>query len=278
MKVKKGINPNFRYEKYYWQRGHRFVVGVDEVGRGAFAGPIVVGAVTFSPAPQIKNWTKNILSLGINDSKLLNPRKRQELAKEIKKNCLWAISEIGVTAINNVGIGKATSMAIRKVIAELISKICRLQAPDSKQILIKEYKALNKKNLKFENWELEISKRTTFVLLDTFHIKYLRGVGLHRQKAIKSGDRKSISIAAASIVAKVHRDKLMQGLAKKYKLYEWGRNKGYGTRQHLEAIKKYGVCRLHRRQFVKTYFGKSKINIKHRYYCAMELQEKRCVS
>ncbi|MBU3957189.1 hypothetical protein KKI19_02890 [Patescibacteria group bacterium] len=112
-----------------------------------------------------------------------------------------------------------------------------------------------------------------FVLVDYFYIPYLRGLGLKnprkippvagsrgRQKPIKNGDQKSFSIAAASILAKVHRDKIMRSLGRKprYKVYGWGRNKGYGTKFHQRAIKKYGLTRCHRRQFIETWKEKSK--------------------
>ncbi len=86
--------------------------------------------------------------------------------------------------------------------------------------------------------------------MDAFHVKYISGVGLANQKAIIGGDGKSISIAAASIVAKVYRDKLMATLGRGFVQYGWGRNKGYGTKFHQEGIRKNGLCEFHRRDFV----------------------------
>ena len=91
-------------------------------------------------------------------------------------------------------------------------------------------------------------------MVDAFHVKYIPGIGLKRQKAIVKGDGKSISIAAASILAKVHRDRLMSKLGAQYKKYHWNTNKGYGTTEHREAIRKFGITRLHRRLYVKNYF------------------------
>jgi len=219
--------PDFSYEKRLWKKGFRFVVGVDEVGRGAFAGPVVVGAIIFPPISFTR--TKRSLQIdeaskidGINDSKLLKPRLREQLAREIKKKVLaWDVTEVGVSVINRIGIGKATAKAMRKTISDLARKGF---PPD-------------------------------FVLVDYFYISYLRGLGLKSQKAIKHGDQKSFSIAAASILAKVHRDKIMRSLARKprYKVYGWGRNKGYGTKLHQKAILKYGLTRLHRKQFIETW-------------------------
>ena len=130
---------------------------------------------------------------------------------------MWGVGEVGVGVINKVGIGRATQMAMRKAL--------RRFAPQGK----------------------------VFLLVDAFHIKYLRGIGLKNQKAIIHGDQKSISIAAASILAKVYRDNLMRKLAKIHPQYGWGRNKGYGTKEHQKAIIKYGLTRLHRKKFVETF-------------------------
>lgn len=157
---------------------------------------------------------------GINDSKLLKPRFREQLTKEIKKKALaWDMTETGVSVINRKGIKKATEKAMRKTISDLAREG---YPPD-------------------------------FVLVDYFYIPYLRRLGLKNQKAIKNGDQKSFSIVAASILAKVQRDKIMRSLSRKYPQYGWGRNKGYGTKFHQQAILRYGLTRFHRKQFVETW-------------------------
>ena len=95
-----------------------------------------------------------------------------------------------------------------------------------------------------------------FVLIDGFHIKYLPG-GLKKQKGIIKGDRICLSIASASILAKVYRDNLMNKIAHKrvYEKYCWERNKGYGTLEHRKAILKYGISRMHRKQFVESFIS-----------------------
>jgi len=221
--------PDFRYEKKAWRRGFKYVAGVDEVGRGAWAGPIVAGAVVFAPAPQIKNLKFKIENseVKIDDSKRLGPREREKAALWIKENALaWDVTEISVSAINKVGIGKATAKAMRKTLHDIKGK-----PPIA--TLLHGYVA-----------------NDLFVLVDGFHVKYLPG-GLKHQQAIIHGDQKSISIAAASIIAKVYRDKLMQRLSKKYPAYGWGKNKGYGTKFHQQAIVRSGVTVLHRKEFVK---------------------------
>lgn len=201
--------PTLDEEKQLWNIDFYYVCGIDEVGRGAFAGPVVAGAVIFP-----KNFDPKLIP-GVADSKLLSPKTRDRISELIKKHALdYAVGEISVVAINKFGIGKATQMAMRKAIARL-------------------------------------SKGPDFVLIDAFYIPYVKNLRRKNQKAIKKGDMKVVSIAAASIIAKVYRDKLMQALSTKHKVYGWGRNKGYGTKEHQEAIKKHGLTRLHRKVFCK---------------------------
>lgn len=176
--------------------------GLDEVGRGSFAGPVVVGAVIFQKNVQIID--------GLADSKLLKPRQRERLSKIIKEQSLaWSVAEVGVSVINKTGIGQATQMAFRRAI-KLLS-----ETPD-------------------------------FILIDAF---YVRHVNRKKQRAVKDGDKICASISAASIIAKVHRDKLMKKLHQKYPQYGFAKHKGYGTKRHQEAIRKFGLTRIHRRSF-----------------------------
>lgn len=196
------ILPTLQLEKKLWKSGYSMVCGVDEVGRGSFAGPVVAGAVIFSP--------DKIIPDGIADSKLLKPREREKLSEQIKKIAQsYAIAEICVNNINKFGIGKATQMAFRKAI----------------------------KNLKIN---------PDFVLIDAFYIKHFNR---KNQKAIKNGDKICTSIAAASIIAKVYRDKLMRSVNKKYPKYGFAKHKGYGTKLHQNAIRKYGLTQIHRQSF-----------------------------
>lgn len=196
------ITPSLDIEKSLRKSGYSYVCGLDEVGRGSFAGPVVVGAVIFPPSVELPD--------GIADSKLLKPRKREKLAGVIKEQALaWAIAEIGVPAINKVGIGRATQMAFRKAL-----RLLPVQAD--------------------------------FVLIDAFYVKHLNR---KRQRPVKDGDKICASISAASIIAKVYRDKLMKKLHKKYPQYGFAKHKGYGTMIHQEAIRKYGLSRIHRKSF-----------------------------
>lgn len=187
------------YEKKYASYGA--VCGVDEVGRGPLAGPVVAGAVILPADCRI---------LYINDSKKLSAKRREALYDEILEKAVAA--EIGVVSwerIDEINILQATYEAMRLAIGKL-----KVQ-PDC-------------------------------LLNDAVVIPEL----LMQQVPIIRGDSKSQSIAAASIIAKVSRDRLMDGYAEQYPEYAFESNKGYGTAAHIEAIKKYGPCPIHRRSFI----------------------------
>lgn len=199
--------PTFEYEQKLWDQGFQFVAGVDEVGRGCFAGPVVAAAVIL---PADFSATDKI-----DDSKKLSPKVRSELAYIIKKYALaYSIAEVSVAVINDVGIGKAAQKAFLKAVKQLS--------------ILPEH-----------------------ILIDAFLID-----GMHEsiQTPIIYGDSISTSIAAASIIAKVYRDELMQTLHEDYQEYDFFTNKGYGTKKHREAIGKYGLCDLHRTSFALEKF------------------------
>jgi ribonuclease HII len=199
--------PTFEYELQFWNNGFRYIAGVDEVGRGSFAGPVVAAAVILTAEFPAKDR--------VNDSKKLSAKVRSELAAIIKCHAVaYSIAEIPVVVINKVGIGKAAQQAFVNAIAGLRQK------PDH-------------------------------MLIDAYMIQAL---GKEKQTAIIRGDSKSISIAAASIIAKVYRDELMRQLHPRYEVYDFFTNKGYGTKKHREAIGKYGLCDLHRTSFALEKF------------------------
>ena len=223
--------PNFSFEKRLWQKGFKAVAGLDEVGRGSFAGPVVAGCVVF---PQNCRIPKEII---INDSKKVSPQKRKLAQKWVKENALaWGVGEVSAAVIDRIGMAKASQMAFRRAV---------------------------------KNASRRLGKRIDFLLIDAYFIPYVRGLPMRRKRARKApnlkdakarqlaivgGDEKSISIAAASIIAKVYRDNLMERLGKRphYQKYGWITNKGYGTLKHRQAIKKYGLTRFHRKSFARA--------------------------
>ena len=237
-------SPNFSFENKIWSKGFKHIAGVDEVGRGCFAGPVVAAAVVFAPNYELRIMN-NELGIRIDDSKKLTSLQREKAEKWIKENAItWGIGEGSPSLINRMGMGKATKAAFRRAVKTASSKL-KLQ-----------------------------SSNLDYILLDAFFIPYLNGFPKGRVKikgsknpkfkngarqlAIIKGDEKSISIAAASIIAKVYRDKLMISLSEKskYKKYGWERNKGYGTKEHRRVIVKYGITGFHRNQFINTYLRK----------------------
>ncbi|MEX2028814.1 MAG: ribonuclease HII [Candidatus Curtissbacteria bacterium] len=193
------ITPTLEIENSLWAKGYNYIVGIDEVGRGSWAGPLVVAGVILP-----KNF---VIPEDLADSKLVKPQARQKLSKFIQQTAVaFATAQIEPRGIDKHGVGQATHEAFRKVIKILTP------VPD-------------------------------FALIDAFYIKrFLRS----RQQAVKDGDKICASIAAASIVAKVYRDSLMKKAHFKYPQYGFGKHKGYGTKMHQEAIKKYGFTKIHR--------------------------------
>lgn len=190
----------YNFEEQLWKQGYRYIAGIDEVGRGSWAGPVVAAAVILP----IKKFQ------GLKDSKLLNPTQRETFSKIIIKEAVAVgIGEIGLSFINKEGIGKATQRAFRQSLKQL-------------------------------------KVRPDFFIIDAFYIRYL---SRKRQLPIKDGDKLSVSIAAASIVAKVFRDNLMTKLHLDYPHYGFATHKGYGTKLHQEMIKRHGLSAVHRKSF-----------------------------
>ena len=181
-------------------RSSTLFCGVDEVGRGALAGPVVAAAVILPPHSEID---------GVDDSKKLTSLRRERLEPEIKRRSLaWTVSSVGLRFIEQHNIANAAFHAMRQAVRRL-----RI--------------------------------RPEFVLADGWAIP---GIGLPCQGII-AGDSKSLSIACASIIAKVWRDRLMTRLSGRYPGYGLDQHKGYGTAAHLRALKELGASPIHRRTF-----------------------------
>ncbi len=192
------------FENKHYEQGVEYIAGIDEVGRGPLAGPVVAAAVVLP---------KNCCILGIDDSKKLSEKKRKELFVEIKEKAL----AVGVGVVSNV----------------VIDEINILQAT-------------------YEAMRIAISKleiAPTQLLVDAVTIP---NVNINQEGIVK-GDAKSISIAAASIIAKVTRDEMMEKFAEVYDGYYFEKNKGYGSKEHIDAIKRIGLSPIHRRSFTKNF-------------------------
>ncbi len=175
------------------------VAGVDEVGRGPLAGPVVAAAVIIDI---------NNIPDGINDSKKLSKTNRLKISDEIKKHSIYSIAEASVKEIDEINILQASLLAMKRAIEGL-------------------------------------AKKPMTILVDG---KFKPKTNFPTHSIIK-GDSQSLSIAASSIIAKVYRDNLMRDFSKKYPEYLWEKNAGYGTKEHLLAIKKCGITPIHRKSF-----------------------------
>ena len=194
-----------------------YILGTDEAGRGPGAGPVFAACVCFVN-PE-KSLIKELSKL--NDSKQLTEKLREELFDIITQNSIFSINQGSVEEIEKYNILRTSLNTMKKSAFEVIQKL----KPDNILLLVDG----NKKILNFE----------------------------YNQKTVVKGDSKSASIAAASILAKVSRDRFMYELDKQFPMYHWAENKGYMTKFHLEAVDKYGFCKWHRKKFFTKHFEKA---------------------
>lgn len=190
-------------EKIYSSSDIKYICGIDEAGRGPLAGPVVVGAVVLPRDSFIE---------GINDSKKISEKKREQIYEAITKEAIsYGVGIVSQDKIDDINILNATKLGLTMALKELKVK------PD---LIIVD--ALDK--------------------IDTLGIPYISMV---------KGDAKVYSVAAASIIAKVTRDRMMQEWDSIYPAYGFAKHKGYGTAFHIEAIKENGLCLIHRKSFIK---------------------------
>jgi ribonuclease HII len=194
-------------EMRFWDEGIQHVAGVDEVGRGPLAGPVVAAAVVLPPGCWIR---------GVGDSKLITEKKREELVGHILQSCVaWAVGAASPRVVDQINIRRATALAMQRAIARL-------------------------------------GVTPQHLLVDGLAVPEL---GLDTHTPFVGGDGQVHCIGAASILAKVTRDRLMVRLAARYPQYGWERNKGYGTPDHLRALDEHGPTPHHRRTFTPMQLG-----------------------
>lgn len=199
------LNKLKEFEKNLYDTGIKYIVGIDEAGRGPLAGPVVVGAVILKPDSFIE---------GVNDSKKVSEKKREILYEKITEEAIdWSVGIVNQEEIDEINILNATKKALKMAIMNLKVK------PD--RIVVDA----------LEN-------------MDTCGIPYT---------SIIKGDAKVYSISAASIIAKVTRDRIMREYDEIYPEYGFAGHKGYGTAKHIQAIKEFGPCLLHRKSFIKNF-------------------------
>ena len=183
-----------------YEKNYKLIAGIDEVGRGPLAGPVVAAAVILP---------KDFELIGLNDSKQLNEDKRNKFYEIICEQALdIGIGISGNDEIDEINIFEATKLAMKRAV-------------------------------------LDLNQAPSYLLIDAVQLNDLP----IEQQSIVKGDSKSISIAAASIVAKVTRDSMMKKLHEQYPMYHFNSNMGYGTKEHLEALKQFGPSPVHRKSF-----------------------------
>lgn len=198
------LDTMLEFERELYSKGITLIAGVDEAGRGPLCGPVVAAAVILNPNEKIA---------GVNDSKKLTEKKREELFSVIKEKAIaYSVGIVDEKTIDEINILEATRLAMKKAVEGL------REVPGHVLVDAEKHVPIN--------------------------IPYT---------PIIKGDAKSESIAAASIIAKVTRDHMINELDKKYPEYHFAKNKGYGTREHIAAIKEHGLCEIHRKTFCKKF-------------------------
>ena len=192
--------PDYSFEEAASRRGYTRIVGVDEVGRGPLAGPVVAAAVWLEPAN---------IPAGLNDSKALTAKRREALFDEIMRVADVSIASCSVAEIDEMNILQASLRAMERAVTGLAQK-------------------------------------ADYVLVDGNKVPPAFGLDA---EAIVKGDARSVSISAASIVAKIWRDRHMVDLAQQHPGYAWEKNAGYGTKAHMDGLRNLGVTPHHRRSF-----------------------------
>ncbi|MBR1376765.1 MAG: ribonuclease HII [Bacilli bacterium] len=190
----------YKYENELYSDGIEYIGGVDEVGRGPLIGPVVAACAVLPKGFKLE---------GLNDSKKLTEKKREEYYEYLVKNAIYGIGIVDADIIDDINIYEATKVAMYKAIEEVRKQV----------------------NLEY-------------VLIDAMPLN----LDIPTNSIIK-GDAKSISIAAASVIAKVTRDRMMIELDKKYPMYGYAKHKGYPTKKHIEAMHEYGLIEGYRKTY-----------------------------
>jgi len=238
-KKKKKIEATFDLEKKLFNEGYEIVIGIDEAGRGPLAGPVVACAValrkpspalsTGHPLPNTGEGDNEMFDL-IRDSKMLSEKQRESLFDFIHKNFYVGVGICDHNTIDRVNILEASFLAMKKALSDLQKN---------------PHPAFHASLSRSRERELG-GEGKKIILLDGN--KKIPNLSIE-QRAIVSGDKLVKSISAASIIAKVTRDRIMKELHIKYPEYNFAKHKGYGTALHMQALQKFGPCEIHRKSF-----------------------------
>lgn len=227
-------------EKRLHEEGFCLIAGVDEVGRGPLAGPVVAAAVILPEDFDV---------LGVDDSKKLTEKKREELFPLIKENCIaWGVGMADNEIIDDINILQATKLAMKRAINDLCTRLGEAGENGKSEETGAAAEAAETEEIGEGEAAAENAPGPDIVLFDAVEIEDL-GIP---QKAYIKGDANVLCIAAASVIAKVTRDRMMAAYAGQYPGYAFEKNKGYGTKAHYEGIRENGICPIHRKTFLKN--------------------------
>lgn len=209
MPKRKGQHPNYMYENQLYKQGYRHILGMDEAGRGAWAGPVAVGAVCLPLG--LKDLRKQLPE--VRDSKIMTPLQRERMVEKIKEQAIaWGVGSASNREIDEYGINPATRLAMQRALDDALQRYPKFK-PDCLFLdaLI---------------WPEKLREYPQITMVD--------------------GDARSLTVAAASIIAKTWRDQIMRDLDSELPHYSFGAHKGYGTGSHRSALKTYGPSPFHR--------------------------------
>lgn len=214
-----GLGPGWVHEAALWAQGYRVVAGIDEAGRGAWAGPVVVGVVVLPVAAH-----------PFDDSKRIAPARREALARQVRERALaWAVAEAGVDEVDALGVLRATMAAAER----------GLRALAGQDVIVAEV-------------ERRVADGVDALVTDYLRLPveaWLPWGGPRGLRHPARADAASYQVAAASLLAKVHRDAVMRRAALRWPVYGFEQHKGYGVARHRAALAVHGPCALHRSSF-----------------------------
>jgi ribonuclease HII len=229
------VKSTFDLEKRLIAQGYHIIIGIDEAGRGPLAGPVIASAVALRnfqfPISNLQSSSNNLILNDKNwdlvrDSKTLSHKQRENLFDFIHEHFYVGVGICDHETIDRMNILEATYLAMKKAVTEL-------------------NRTLKRFDLSRPQRPKEVEPRVVILLDGNKPIPNIS----HEQKVIVNGDKTVKSISAASIVAKVTRDRMMLGMHEKYPEYNFAQHKGYGTKAHMAALQKKGPCAIHRRSF-----------------------------
>ncbi len=218
--------PTYKKELENLEKGYDFIIGCDEVGVGPVAGPVIAAACVIKPTSVTGYRTKGKWYFRVRDSKTTYEHERNSLRDLVCENCVaHSVAAADPEEIDEINIHQASLRAMKLAVIDVVQKLKEL-SPSDIRIL---------------------------VLLDgRFTLKDLSLDGIEiAQEAVIDGDAKILSISAASIIAKVYRDEILERLHEEFPRYAWDKNKGYNTKEHRAAIEKWGITKHHRKSFLK---------------------------